>query len=480
MRKVLICGLMLAGVACQKPAPEAGAAHDHDHEHSDTHAWTVWKGDYELYAEQSENRWALHLSRTSKFRPIADAECVLIIGEKQLPAKPGNPGIYTVDSPEGKAVRCTIDKQPVVFLLSGDGQTDKAGIRLTKEQQWVLDMTTGSAEQHNIQQELRVPAEIRVRQGGVAEVTAPLAGRLVFQSVPAIGTLVARDTPLAGVLPPANTVADLPSLELAEAEAKTALSYARRDRERAERLVEAGAAPARRLEEARTVETNAAARLRTAELRLKQLEASREAAGAEVGLKRFLVRAPIEGLLTEITVPSGSNVDAGATLFRLMDVTTVYAVAQVPESALAKLKSLGVASLEMGEGRTIRPGRLVSIGRMVDPATRTIPVIWEVANPDRQLAINQLLSMRIALPGSTGAVALPEAAVVEEGATQAVYLQKSGELFERRVVTTGLRGGGLVEIRQGLADGERVVVRGAYLVRLASLGGGIPEEGHVH
>ena len=97
MRKVLICGLMLAGVACQKAAPEAAAEHTHDHEHADTHAWTVWKGDYELYAEQSENRWALHLSRTSQFRPVTGAECVLIIGEKQLPAKPGNPGIYIVD-----------------------------------------------------------------------------------------------------------------------------------------------------------------------------------------------------------------------------------------------------------------------------------------------------------------------------------------------------------------------------------------------
>ena len=77
---------------------------------------------------------------------------------------------------------------------------------------------------------------------------------------------------------------------------------------------------------------------------------------------------------------SGANTKAGDTLLRLVDTTTVYASANVPESDLPRLRQLTGAELETPEGRLFPVRRLVSTGRVVDPESRTIPVIYEVNN----------------------------------------------------------------------------------------------------
>jgi multidrug resistance efflux pump len=75
------------------------------------------------------------------------------------------------------------------------------------------------------------------------------------------------------------------------------VEQAGRDRARAERLLAAGAVPARRAEEARAVEATAQARLQAAQARLAQYDATRTADGVEAGAKRFFIRAPIGGIL---------------------------------------------------------------------------------------------------------------------------------------------------------------------------------------
>jgi multidrug efflux pump subunit AcrA (membrane-fusion protein) len=61
-----------------------------------------------------------------------------------------------------------------------------------------------------------------------------------------------------------------------------------------------------------------------------------------------------------------------------------------------------------------------------------------------------------------------------------VFVQHGGETFERRVVTLGTRTGDLVQVTDGLKPDERVVTKGAYLVRLSSLSTSRPAHGHVH
>jgi multidrug efflux pump subunit AcrA (membrane-fusion protein) len=75
---------------------------------------------------------------------------------------------------------------------------------------------------------------------------------------------------------------------------------------------------------------------------------------------------------------------------------------------------------------------------------------------------------------------VPASAVVDDAGRPIVFVQRAGETFERRAVTLGPRAGDLVQIVEGVRSGERVVAKGAYLVRLASLSTTVPAHGHVH
>ena len=76
--------------------------------------------------------------------------------------------------------------------------------------------------------------------------------------------------------------------------------------------------------------------------------------------------------------------------------------------------------------------------------------------------------------------AVPAAALIDDAGRPIVFVQREGETFERRAVTVGPRSGDLVQIIEGVKPGERVVTKGAYLVRLASLSTSVPAHGHVH
>jgi biotin carboxyl carrier protein len=143
---------------------------------------------------------------------------------------------------------------------------------------------------------LRVAAETLPRTGGEAAVIAPIAGRLVVEKTFAVGTAVEKSAELASIVPPTSTRSDLAGLQLAENEATFTLEQAQRDRARAQRLLTAGAVPARRAEEARTVEATAA-RL---QLRKPDSQYTRPVQRmAPKPASEFLVRAPISGILSD-------------------------------------------------------------------------------------------------------------------------------------------------------------------------------------
>ena len=78
------------------------------------------------------------------------------------------------------------------------------------------------------------------------------------------------------------------------------------------------------------------------------------------------------------------------------------------------------------------------------------------------------------------ALAVPDAALVDDGGRTIVYVMVEGEAFERRPVRLGIRANGWVEVLDGVAAGERVVSPGAYEIKLASSAGSVPAHGHAH
>lgn len=504
LRRVAVLAVLAA--ACGRAAPPPA-----DVDPPVMYSVTRWTDRTELFAEYpplvagGTSRFAIHLTALDSFKPVATGSVVVelrsVTGDTEIfrVDAPAQPGIFRVDVTPARAGQ----RELIVRVRTGDvydehriGQVEiyasrdavpsearqeAAGdITFLKEQQWNLDFATAVVREGSLRESIRVPARVQARPGGAADVIAPIDGRLTQVLDVALGTSLSRGQELARLLPLPSLPGDLPQLHRAWVDAQTALTLATRDRERAERLVNAGAAPQKRLEEARATEDRAKTQLSAAETTLAQYHAAR-AGGSVDGKGLFIVRAPISGVIALRDATPGANVTAGALLFRVVDASRVHIVGQVPEADAARVRLVTGAEIELSdEERRVPTGRLVSVGKVLDPRTRTLPVTVAFDNRAFGLPIGQAVFLHVLMDNAAPRPVVPAAAVVDDGGRPVVFVQRAGETFQRRPVRLGAREGDLVQIIQGVTPGERVVIRGAYLLRLASLSTSVPAEGHVH
>jgi len=355
-------------------------------------------------------------------------------------------------------------------------------ISFLKEQQWTLDFSTQIVESASLRASLTVPAKIQPRSGGRVDVTATLGGRLSTSvKLPVIGTNVQSGQVVAAIVPPTSTPSDLAGLDLAVEEARVKLDFARQELARLERLLEAGAIPARRVAETKSQQALASARLRAAQARREQHEQTRQSEHREDGLAAFQVRSPLSGVVAEVSTTDGAHVEDGDKLIEVVAIDTVYVVGEIAEAEAPSLRRpAGAEVVVPGLEEPISVGRLVSVGNFVDPQRRTVKVIYELANRNRQLAVEQAASLRLFRRARKEGPAIPESAVVDDAGRPVIYVQTGGETFERRTVMLGERQGRMVLVTTGISSGERVVTEGAYLIRLASMSTQAPSHGHAH
>ncbi|MCY3845399.1 MAG: efflux RND transporter periplasmic adaptor subunit [Acidobacteria bacterium] len=461
--------------------------------------------EYPPLVEGATSRFAIHFTDLATFAPVRAGGAVVRLTGSGTEAfsvdAPGRPGIFGIDVTPARAGRYRLeilldttaledrhDLGDVTVHPPGGAapapaeETEDGAISFLKEQQWAFDFATVAAERREIADSLRIAAEIAPRTGGRADVTSPVDGRLTADlPLRPVGTPVSRDDVLAEIIPHSGHGEDRPALELAVAEARNALELMRAERTRVDRLVEAGALPARRQLEARVAEQTAEARLAAADAHLAQLDLTRTAQGDGGRDVRFLLRSPIGGVVAASDAAPGASVAQGDSLFHIVALDRVHVVGSLPEAALARLGDLSGAELEVpGFDVPLALDRLVSVGRVLDADARTVPIIYELRNPDRRLAVGQAVSLRIFASAATDGVTVPEDAVVDDAGQPVVFVQVGGESFERRPVRLGNREGGFVQIEGDIEPGERVVTLGAPLIRLAALSPQVPAHGHVH
>ena len=474
---------------------------------------TRWTEKTELFAEYpplvvgGTSRFAIHLTRLDSFKALTEGNIeVRLQGGARQPElfrvdTPSRPGIFGVDVKPAQA-----GKRELVIVLKAKGLSDEhrvgevdvfpnaeaaqaasggagedtPGISFLKEQQWSLDFGTAVVKEQAVRESIRVAARLEARPGGAADVVAPIDGRLTRVVDVPLGANVSGGQELARLLPPASAPGDLPQLQGNRAKAQTALALATRDRERAERLTSAGAAPAKRLDEASSAEEQAKARLAAAEASLAQYNAAR-AGGAADAEGTFLVRAPVSGVIALRNATTGANVSVGTVLFRVVDASQVHVVGQVPEAEAARARHARAAEIEIaGQPDRLQAGRLVSMGKVLESPSRTLPIIFALDNRTLGIPVGQAIVLHLLMDSTPPRPVVPAAAVVDDAGRPIVFVQREGETFERRAVTLGPRSGDVVQITEGVKPGDRVVTKGAYLVRLASLSTSVPAHGHVH
>jgi membrane fusion protein, heavy metal efflux system len=365
-----------------------------------------------------------------------------------------------------------------------DGASE--AIAFLKEAQWKTQYATASAHPRVLQGGIAANGELLPVAGQAAELAAPVAGRIVAgESVPYIGQAVKRGELLVSIMPTgAASAMDPASLELEKSRADSELGLAEREVQRVEELFAARAIPQKHVEAAHAALAVARARVAAATRQLALYQAAR-GGGGRAGGTSFELRSPIDGVVSFARVTRGAVVQAGDRVVSVVNADKLWLEVKVYETDIARASTApGAVFRVVGFDREFKVdeenGRRVAVGAVVDRATRTVPVVFELTNPGGVLKPGMFAKVTLLTGETVQGVAVPEQAIVDESGQPTVFVLASGESFLKRRVKLGVRSGGYVQILEGVADGERVVSRGAYEVKLATAAGAMPEHGHQH
>jgi cobalt-zinc-cadmium efflux system membrane fusion protein len=178
----------------------------------------------------------------------------------------------------------------------------------------------------------------------------------------------------------------------------------------------------------------------------------------------FSLNSPITGTVIERNATVGASVGTDANLFKIIDLSRVWIDANVFEKDLARARLGQEVKVKVPAlpGSTYT-GRVILIDSVVDPETRTIKVRTEVANPDSRLKPDMFANVEIVTDLNRSAISVPQTAVLNDGGKTIVFVAE-GNGYQKREVHTGIQNGDRLEIVEGLNAGEKVVVKGNYLL----------------
>ena len=176
------------------------------------------------------------------------------------------------------------------------------------------------------------------------------------------------------------------------------------------------------------------------------------------------LNAHASGYVTTKSVVEGQQVEPGMEVFTLADLSRVWVEASFYENE-ARLVQVGqAAKLELPFDPSLQfTGKVAYIQPVLDPATRTLGVRFEFANRDLVLKPAMYVNVILEMEAVT-AIVVPDAAVLDSGTRQMVFVETAPDQFVPRLVRTGIRSDGRVEILAGLEPGERVVDRANFLL----------------
>jgi cobalt-zinc-cadmium efflux system membrane fusion protein len=312
---------------------------------------------------------------------------------------------------------------------------------------------------------------------------SPFTGR-VTRAFVRVGDRVLASAPLYEIETPDVTTAANELLAALDNMQKTrvALEQARREEARQQSLFSARAASQRDVEQARAASNAAEADARSA---TAQAEAQRDRLRvlgrstpeiAETAATRqvsgiITVTAPLAGTITQRRVGPGQWLSAGQgePVFTIADLSTMWLVAHVREMDVPLIQLGQTVEVTLGAlpGRVF-PARIVRTAAGLDPATRRLTVMAEVPDPDGTLRPEMFANFRITVGEAQQSPAIPASAVIFRGTEANVWVALPEGRFIMRQITPGIRAGDMIQARDGVQAGDRLVTGGALFIDRAA------------
>ncbi|MBM4301131.1 MAG: efflux RND transporter periplasmic adaptor subunit [Deltaproteobacteria bacterium] len=200
----------------------------------------------------------------------------------------------------------------------------------------------------------------------------------------------------------------------------------------------------------------------------------------------FALRSPIAGRVVDRKVTPGLVVKEDEELFTVADTSALWCFVQIPEKDLPLVNAGSQAIITVSSlSREEFPGAVDYLADMVDKATRTVRARVRVDNPGNRLKAGMFANIAVRV-GQRTVLSVPETAVLSANGELFVFVEMAPGIYQKHLVKTGVKGGGRVEVLEGLDADEPVVVQGGFTLKSevekgafqgCGLGGG---HGHAH
>ena len=497
--------IVLATVAMLSAITACGHNHatdEHAHVHDETLQLTAYSTDFEIFAEatpfvvgQSSDMLA-HFSRLENFKPLEEGSITvsLIIGTdgiRQTLEQPTQAGIYhfalqptvsgtgklifDINTSEGASqivlpnIRVYTNEHDAHEAAAGEAITSSNAVTFTKEQSWKVDFATAEVRSEPFGQIIRTTAQIQPSQGDERIIVAKAGGVVLFSNDNVVeGKAVSAGQTLLSIDGSATTDNNL-AVRYAEAESE--YNRAKAEYERKMELAKENVVSQSDLLSAKTDFTNAEANYNNLKRNFSEGQQS--------------VSSPIGGFVTRVLVQNGQYVEAGQPVLVISQNRNLFIKAELQPKYFDMLGSITSANIRtLNNNLTYSldelDGRVLSYGKSTDAQNPLIPVVFQVNNKAGLLP-GSFVDMFIKTQTNVQAVTVLNEAIVEEMGNYFVFVQLTPELFEKRAIKKGVTDGIRTEIVEGVAIGERVVTKGAILVKLAQTSGALDAHaGHVH
>jgi cobalt-zinc-cadmium efflux system membrane fusion protein len=332
-------------------------------------------------------------------------------------------------------------------------------VTLTPEAVTRLGIQSVAAKVESVAATRTLGGEVTIPEGRLVVVSAPVAGTLAAGPAPQAGAQVKRGDRLLRLVPLAPTERDQgieSDRELAAAQAGD--TVARQRLQRLEQLLKDGAASAKAVEEARAQQEQTAAALEAARERQKAIARSPVNPNGEIS-----ITAPLSGLLQTVSAAPGQTVAAGAALFAIGQVETLWIRVPVFAGDVKAIdESQPVVMTALGSSAAPRRARRVVAPMKADPASATVDLFYELSQDGPPLRPGERVAVQVPLRTTETGLVVPESAVLYDihGATWAYEDQGAGR-FVRHRIEIERRAGDRAVVSRGLAAGTKVVTVGA-------------------
>ncbi|MGL4957166.1 MAG: efflux RND transporter periplasmic adaptor subunit [Bacteroidales bacterium] len=496
-----IVGLLLMVVAAMACGSHS-QSNTEEHAHDEQLQVFAYSQNFEVFAEVSPlavgqvSNFLVYITQLSDFKPV-DVEHIamrLSVGSNPVQQAQGTmveKGVYSfalspqqegsaqlgfdIATPQGteqvliEHIQIHDDEHEAEHYAASLLVSSSNSVIFTKEQSWKVNFATEQSRSETFGTVIKTTAQVMPSQGDERVVTAKASGSVRFAADNIVaGQMVAKGKPLLRI-ESAGMVDNNMSLRYSEAlneYNRSKIEYERKQQLSQDKIV-------------------SESELLTAKTTFDNAQAVYFNLRNNFSEEGQIVVAPIRGFIKQLLVGSGEFVEVGQPLISITQNSTLFIKAELSPKYYAVLSQIKTANIrEQSTQKTYTleslGGKLLSYAKSADLQNPLIPIIFQVNNT-ADLLSGSFVDMYIKTQSPTHAITIANEALVEEMGNYFVYRQLTPELFEKTEVKIGVSDGLRTEVVQGLEAGQRIVSKGAILVKLAHAAGGLdPHAGHVH